>query len=188
MSGSCGRCGHPDRKRSPENLDRHKKYACCECLGIEDSEAIIKKYRREGFDIDIIIDYATTARLGIDILEQKWFGTSAKNKESVCKLVGVKGKFKRVAEEAGIETEKVDYWDERSETISRNIDQLSGENLTIILFAGKSISPAVKRLKLRSEKPVIVLSGRNEGFWANQGALTLPHDRLPRQRNRMVLG
>ena len=90
-----------------------------------------------------------------------------------------------MARKHGINISQVDYFADRTTVLTIEIDYLSGKNLTLILFPGRSQVPAVRRLLARAEAPVIVLADGDDAIdWENQapGVLTISKDELPKQR------
>ena len=173
----CSRCNFLGRIRSPERGD-----CCRECENISDAEAEIVKRRRMGLDIDIIGDFPTISHLGIDALDRQWFLPSARSENSSYTLVAPTEAFGNLASNYGINTTIVDFWEDRTTVLSEEIDALSGNNLTVILFPGRSQTPAIKRLMARAEERVIVLADGDERYWQELGVLTISADEFPKQR------
>ena len=173
----CLRCGYLGRRRSFERV-----YRCRECQHIRDAVAQIRKARRMNEGIDIIGDCPTISRCGIDALDRKWFIPSARSENSSYTLVAPTEAFGHVARNYGINTTIVDFWEDRTTVLSEEIDALSGNNLTVILFPGRSQTPAIKRLMARAEEPVIVLANGDERYWHELGVLTISAEELPKQR------
>ena len=173
----CLRCGYLGRRRSLERV-----YHCRECQHIRDAVAQIRKARRMNEGIDIIGDCPTISRYGIDALDRKWFIPSARSENSSFTLVAPTEGFGKVANSYGINTSMVDFFDERTTVLSAEIDALSGNNLTVILFPGRSLSAAIERLMARAEERVIVLADGDERYWQELGVLTISADELPKQR------
>ena len=180
MSHRCGRCKFLERHRS------FKKDNCCrECQNISDAEAEIRKARRMGEDIDIIGDGPTASHTGIDLLDRRFFLPSATNENSSYTIVAPTEGFGYVARNHGINISQVDFFGDRTTVLTTEIDALSGKNLTLILFPGRSQAPAVRRLLARAEAPVIVLADGDAAIdWENQapGVLTISEDELPKRR------
>jgi hypothetical protein len=173
----CNRCKFLGRIRSPERGN-----CCRECENISDAEAEIVKRRRMRLEIDIIGDCPTLSRCGIDALDSKWWLPSARSENSSYTLVSPTEAFGKVARSYGINTTIVDFWEDRNTVLSAEIDALSGNNLTVILFPGRSQTPAIERLMARAEEPVIVLAGDAARYWQELGVLTISADELPKQR------
>ena len=176
----CGRCKFLGHHRSFKKDNR-----CCECQNISDAEAEIRKARRMKEDIDIIADAVTASHLRIDLLEPRWFLPSATNENSSYTIVAPTEGFGYVARNHGINISQVDFFADRTTVLTTEIDSLSGKNLTLILFPGRSQVPAIKRLLARAEAPVIVLADDDAAIdWENQapGVLTIFEDELPKQR------
>ena len=173
----CSRCGFGGRIRSPERGN-----CCAECQGLSDAAAEIRKRRRQRAGIDIIGDCPTISRLGINALDRQWFMPSARSENSSFTLVAPTEAFGFVARNYGINTTMVDFFDDRTTVLRQELDSLSGNNLTVILFPGRSQTPAIKRLMARAEEPVIVLAIGDERYWHELGVLTISADELPKQR------
>jgi len=175
----CLRCGYLGRRRSFE-----RDYRCRECQHIRDADAELRKSRRMGEDIDIIADAPTASHTGIDLLDRRFFLPSATNENSSYTIVAPTEGFGYVARKHGINISQVDYFADRTTVLTTEIDYLSGKNLTLILFPGRSQVPAVRRLLARAEAPVIVLADGDDAIdWENQapGVLTISEDELPKQ-------
>ena len=176
----CLRCGYLGRRRSFE-----RDYRCRECQHIRDADAELRKSRRMGEDIDIIADAPTASHTGIDLLDRRIFLPSATNENSSYTIVAPTERFGYVARSYGINISQVDYFADRTTVLTTEIDSLSGKNLTLILFPGRSQVPAVRRLLARAEAPVIVLADGDAAIdWENQapGVLTISEDELPKRR------
>ena len=186
----CGRCGQKGRRRSMENLRYHGIYACKDCIKKTEGYATFLRYRRAGAypdveSIDIIADYPTTSRLGVDLLHMI-FRMSCLDGESNYVLVGgnLRG-FGQLARNSGITCREVGFHEDRREALRQEIDLLSGENLSVIVYPGKYILPAVRRLIERSKQPVIVLADGDAAVeWNKEGALVISVAELPRQHGR----
>ena len=180
----CGRCGKKGRRRSWEVMRDKGVYACRECMNHTNGLATILKYRTERENIDIISDFPTIAKLGVDLLDIL-FQMSSMDEESSNVLVGNLGRFGQMARYNGIACREVDFLEDRREALVQEIDSLSGENLSLILYSGKYILPTVRRLIKRSNHPVIVLADGDAAVdWKNEGVLTISESELPKQRRR----
>ena len=176
----CLRCGYSGRRRSFE-----RGYRCSECQHIGDAEAQIRKSRRMGEEIDIIADAPTASHSRIDLLDRRVFLPSATNENSSYTIVAPTEGFGYVARNHGINISQVDFFGDRTTVLTTEIDALSGKNLTLILFPGRSQVPAIRRLLARAEARVIVLADGDAAIdWENQapGVLTISDDELPKQR------
>ena len=174
----CLRCGYLGRRRSYERV-----YRCRECQHIRDAVAQIRKARRMNEGIDIIGDSPTISRLRINALDRQWFLPSARSENSSFTLVAPTEAFGFVARNYGINTTMVDFFDDRTTVLRQELDSLSGNNLTVILFPGTSLAAAIEEYMERSQEPVIVLADvHNERYWQELGVLTISADELPKQR------
>jgi len=174
----CSRCGFEGRIRSPERGN-----CCAECQGLSDAAAEIRKRRRQRADIDIIGDSPTISRLRINALDRQWFLPSARSENSSFTLVAPTEAFGFVARNYGINTTMVDFFDDRATVLRQELDSLSGNNLTVILFPGTSLAAAIEEYMERSQEPVIVLADVHyERYWQELGVLTISADELPKQR------
>ena len=174
----CLRCGYLGRRRSFE-----RAYRCRECQNIRDAVAQIRKARRMNEGIDIIGDSPTISRLRINALDRQWFLPSARSENSSFTLVAPTEAFGFVARNYGINTTMVDFFDDRTTVLRQELDSLSGNNLTVILFPGTSLAAAIEEYMERSQEPVIVLADvHNERYWQELGVLTISADELPKQR------
>ena len=180
----CGRCGLRGRRRSMELLRYSGIYACRDCNNKSEGYATLLNYRRREKDVDIVADFPTAAKLRINLLH-RIFQMSAVFADSRYVLVGNMGIFGRIARNHGITCREVDILEDRREALSQAIDSLSGENLTVILYPGKYILPAVRRRVERSNQPVILLADGDAAVdWKNEGILAISESELPKQRRR----
>ena len=153
----CGRCAQKGRRRSWEIMRDHGVYACRQCMNQTEGLATLLKHRRERESIDIISDFPTTAKLRVDLFNLL-FQMSSLDEESKNVLVGNLRRFGQNARNNGITCREVDFFEDRREVLSQEIDSLSGEKLSVILYPGRYILPAIKSLIQRSNHPVIVLA------------------------------
>ena len=180
----CGRCGLRGRRRSMELLRYSGIYACRDCNNKSEGYATLLNYRRREKDVDIVADFPTAAKLRINLLH-RIFQMSVVFADSRYVLVGNMGIFGRIARNHGITCREVDILEDRREALSQAIDSLSGENLTVILYPGKYILPAVRRRVERSNQPVILLADGDAAVdWKNEGILAISESELPKQRRR----
>ena len=182
----CGRCGLRGRRRSMELLRYSGIYACRDCNNKSEGYATLLNYRRRERDVDIVADFPTVAKLRVNALH-RIFQMSAVSADSRYVLVGNMGIFGRIARNHGIICREVDILEDRREVLSQAIDALPGENLTVILYPGKYILPALRRLAERSNQPVILLADGDAAVdWKNEvsGILTISVSELPRQHRR----
>ena len=180
----CGRCGLRRQKRSMKFLRYFGIYACRDCYNKSEGYATLLNYRRRERDVDIVADYPTVAKLKVDLLHQI-FLKSAVLADSRFVLVGNMGRFGRVARNNGITCREVDILEDRREVLIQEIDSLSGDNLTVILYPGKYIFPALRRLAERSPHPVILLAdGEAAEECKNEGVLAISETELPKQHRR----
>ena len=180
----CGRCGLWGRRRSMELLRYSGIYACRDCYNKTEGYATLLNYRRRERDVDIIADFPTVAKLKVNALH--WiFQMSAVLADSEYVLVGNMDRFGRIARNHGITCREVDILEDRREVLIQEIDSLSGDNLTVILYPGKYILPAVRRLAERSPHPVILLADGDAAVdCKNEGMLAISESEFPKQRRR----
>ena len=184
----CGRCGQIGRRRSWEIMRDNGVYACRKCMNQTKGLATILKHRRERESIDIISDFPTIAKLRVDLFNLL-FQMSSLDEESKNVLVGNLRRFGQMARYNGITCREVDFSEDRREALIQEIDSLSGANLSVILYPGRYILPAVRRLIERSNHPVIVLADGDAAVdWKNGGVLTISESELPKQRRRGMRG
>ena len=180
----CGRCGQIGRRRSWEIMRDNGVYACRKCMNQTEGLATLLKHRRERESIDIISDFPTTAKLRVDLFNLL-FQMSSLDEESKNVLVGNLRRFGQNARNNGITCREVDFFEDRREVLSQEIDSLSGEKLSVILYPGRYILPAIKSLIQRSNHPVIVLADGDAAVnWKNEGVLVISEAELPKQRRR----
>jgi hypothetical protein len=180
----CGRCGLRGRRRSMELLRYSGIYACRDCNNKSEGYATLLNYRRRTRDVDIIADYPTVAKLRVNLLHPILL-MSAVLADSRFVLVGNMSRFGRIARNKGITCREVDILEDRREVLIQEIDFLSGDNLTVILYPGKYILPAVRRLAERSPHPVILLADGDAAVdCKNEGVLAISGTELPKQRRR----
>ena len=183
----CKRCGAEGRRRSWENKRHYGVYACKECLSMTDGKAALLKIRRENGQLDIIADYQTTSKFGINLLDKMFRATTWCSEDYNYILVGhnIRG-FRFVAEKKGINCKELDFTVEnRRDMIEEEINLLPGTNPTLLLYPAKSMLDTIKDLQERGNRNVIVLANEETAeFWNKNGVLPIFPEELPKQRKK----